>query len=648
MGRYRSHHNRSRLRQPGSNLILRTPAAVALTLMLVVAWLLTHRYQGLAQDARIYAIQALARIEPTLSRDLYLQYTSQDRYTLFSPFYALVIEVLGLQEAARILTLVFAAAFLTASWKLAGALMKKEEAWLSVGALILTVGAYGSYRVFHFSEDYLTARSAAEALVAIALAVYFCGPRWIAMLFAAAALLIHPLMALPGVMLLIFLALRTGAAAAVALTGIVVAACLALADSRLPWLQHLLPIMDGAWLGIVMERSQFLFLQLWSVHDWEVNLRPFFSLGLSAMVLATDRTRSLCVAAALVGASGLIVALVAGTIGPVAFLVQGQAWRWVWIPVFVATILMPPTALRLWRNKGIGPVAALLLAAAWTIPAADAPVLATAALVLFLRQRRLSALHPRQLAAAALAVGIGLLIWDIIPVVISATRIGSSSLNTITDPPFLQNADTIAAFRYPIVLLFLVAWHYVSLSKDNLLPACLAIAMGAACVLLVPMAFAKTDTAGSAREIEEFTDWRSVIPPSADVYVANGHDAAPFAWFTLQRPNYLSLDQSAGVVFSRLTALEVRRRSEVLIPLMDEDWKLLSRNRALRSGSTKAERLKPLTAKSLQGVCSDPQLNFLIARENVGFDPIRHKHPGPWMNWNLYDCAHVRSIADAD
>ena len=51
--------------------------------MLVVVWLLTHRYAGLAQDARIYAFQALSRINPTLGSDLYLHNTSQDRYTVF-------------------------------------------------------------------------------------------------------------------------------------------------------------------------------------------------------------------------------------------------------------------------------------------------------------------------------------------------------------------------------------------------------------------------------------------------------------------------------------------------------------------------------------------------------------------------------------
>jgi hypothetical protein len=625
----------------------RTPVSIALTLVLVAAWLLTHRYQGLAQDARIYAVQALARLNPALTNDLYLQNTSQDRYTLFSPFYAVIIGWLGLQNAARVLAVLFSTVFLSAAWRLARSLVGRDEAWLSVTALILTVGTYGSYRVFHFSEDYLTARSAAEAMVAVALAARFGGFPRVAVLIAAMALLIHPLMALPGVLLLVFLMVPTRFAVALTVAGIALAACLAMAASTLPSVRSLLPIMDGPWLDIVRERSQFLFLQLWSLRDWEINSRPFASLALSAMVLADRRIRSLCIAAVLVGVAGLLVALVAGAVGPVALLVQGQAWRWVWIPVFIGTILMPPTAMRLWRNETAGPLCAVLLAASWTSSASDAASLSLLALALFMLRRRLTAISPAYLRGAAVALGLAFLCWEAIVIFSPSAGTGTSAISADASTPLLQRAAAIAAGRYPLALAVLAMWHWLQLSKKRWRPAAVSIALGAACALLVPVAFAKIDAVGSMQEITEFADWRQVMPPFANVYVADGHDAAPFAWFTLGRPNYLSLDQSAGVVFSRATALEIRRRSEVLKPLMDEDWKLLTRNRSVHSGATGAPRHTPLTAASLLSVCSDPQLNFLVAREDVGFDPVRHRSPGPLRNWNLYDCARVRTRAPA-
>jgi hypothetical protein len=195
-----------------------------------------------------------------------------------------------------------------------------------------------------------------------------------------------------------------------------------------------------------------------------------------------------------------------------------------------------------------------------------------------------------------------------------------------------------------MIVLFL-AWHTIRISQSVWIPAAAAVMLVAAFAILLPLPFSKIETVGSPAEISEFADWRRVIPPTSNVYVASPHDSASFAWFTLSRPSYLSLDQSAGVIFSRTTALEVQRRSRVLLPLMDEDWKLLSKNQAARSGGTKtAPRWTPLTAKSLVSLCSDPQLGFLIARENVGFDPLPHPHAGLWKDWNLYNCGHVRKL----
>jgi len=102
------------------------------------------------------------------------------------------------------------------------------------------------------------------------------------------------------------------------------------------------------------------------------------------------------------------------------------------------------------------------------------------------------------------------------------------------------------------------------------------------------------------------------------------------------------------VVFSRATALEVRRRSEVLLPLMDPDWKIMTGLQAkLRSGRKTEGTPRPLTHEKLVQVCGDPQLGFVISPEQVGFEPLRHQHTGAWKDWNLYDCRKVRSTSSA-
>ena len=91
--------------------------------------------------------------------------------------------------------------------------------------------------------------------------------------------------------------------------------------------------------------------------------------------------RKLCAAAALVGAAGLAVAFIGGLIGPVALLVQGQAWRWVWIAVFIGAVLVPFTALHVWRDEKCGPLCAILLVSGWTLPGGDGTVCVALALI---------------------------------------------------------------------------------------------------------------------------------------------------------------------------------------------------------------------------------------------------------------------------
>jgi hypothetical protein len=154
---------------------------------------------------------------------------------------------------------------------------------------------------------------------------------------------------------------------------------------------------------------------------------------------------------------------------------------------------------------------------------------------------------------------------------------------------------------------------------------------------------------GSPSDIHEFADWRDRIPTGSNVFVANGQDSGSFVWFTLQRNNYLSPSQSAGVVFSRATALEVLRRSQVLQPLTDPNWKFLTGLRSPYSVSPQSVAVRtpsgfrPLTSQTLIAVCRDPLLGFVVSPDNAGFDPVTHAQPGIWRNWKLYDCGHVRS-----
>jgi hypothetical protein len=616
-------------------------ATLPIALLLVTLWLLMHGYHGLTGDGQIYAFQAFARLHPQLTADLYLQNTSQDQFTLFSPLYAWCIGLLGLENAARLLTLVFTVWLLAATWSFVRAIADRDAAWLAVAFLLIVAGDYGGSRVFQIVDPFLTARLPAEAMITTALACHIRGMRRLSLVLALGALLVHPLMALPGLLLVVCLRLPVRVGVIGAIGGVIATLAVAIVTTNLPMASHELTVMDAPWLDVVRERSQFLFLQLWSIHDWDMNAQPFISLGFTAVAVADERIRKLCAAAALVGAAGLAVAFIGGLIGPVAILVQGQAWRWVWIAVFIGVVLVPVTALQVWRDETCGPLCTLLLVLGWTLPGVGGSACMALALIFWLTRVQISSrlgTHFRWVSAA-LGAAIGVWIFVKFWVILSAPPTPPSG----HAPSSVVQIQDIFALKIPAVLLGTLTWWGIGAGRRTWVPVLLSTMLLALSICTFPAAFKQARKLAATADIQEFVDWENVIPPTSTVLVTPPRDVGAFVWFTLGRPNYAGLNQSSGVVFSRTTALEVRRRSEVLLPLTDPEWKILASLRAKSGGNRQNKATtRPLTTKNLVQVCGDPELGFVVSPEKVGFDPLRHLHDGAWKDWNLYDCRKVR------
>jgi hypothetical protein len=614
-------------------------ATLALGLTALALWALTHEYRGLVLDGQIYAVQALAKLRPALNSDLFLANTTQDQFTIFSRVYAWVIGAIGLNPAAMLLTGLFSFWFLYATWILTASLFDADYAWLGVFLILITGGHYGAFAVFHFLEPFLTARLPAEALVVTALALTARG--WIraGLATAIAAMFFHPLMALPGLLLLICLRMPLRTSMVGAAGGI--AACLlgAIVAAKVPAAEQWLPPMDGTWLYVVRERSQFLFLPLWTIKDWELNVRPFVCLALTAMVIDDERVRKLALSAMLVGVAGLAVAGIASLAGP-AVLIQGQAWRWVWITSLVSVAFLLPTARALWTRAPCGRACALALVAAWSFPAYVGFLFAVAAAGIWmvrdthwLQQSR----NTRWMMALTAAIAFGLTAyetWD----VLTSTHV------TATELSIVSSARTLATVRIWMAAIGLLVFSLVKAGRSGVTLLAISCVVGAVGALCLHQSWLRSRSFGSPADINGFADWRQAIPPASTVFVTNGHDSGSFVWFTLQRNNYLSPGQSAGVVFSRATALEVKQRSEVLVPLVNESWKVLSSlQRAKDAGNSSAAPYhRALTKDSLLHVCSDPALGFVISPDAVGFDPIVHTRADAYQTWKLYDCNRVR------
>ncbi len=615
-------------------------AVLALALLMACIWSMTHRYRELAADAEIYAVQALSKLHPALANDIYLQNASQDRYTVFSWFYSKLMAVLGLHRAALCLYVVCSAWFLVAAWGLLRRLSDTRTAWLALALLMILIGRYGSYGVFRFSEEYLTARSLAEAMTVTALACFFGGARAWAVAIAMAAMFVHPLMALPGVFLLLCLWAPPRVSINVAMAGICLAGLVALLALHMARPSGLLALIDGTWLEVVRERSQFLFLQLWRAVDWNSNAQPFASLALTLLVVPDRRICRLAAAAMLVGASGLCVALIASTIGPAAILLQGQAWRWVWITSFAAILLLAPTLLCMWRDEKCGPACAMLLLSGAVCAALNIWACFALTMLLWLARPYITVRIAQQLRWAALILALVLIAWTIAN---AWTIARSPSPEAGREPLFLASMRNI--FGLPLACLALsgLSWWWISTRRSVWAVATAGMAFAAVAALALPGALKQSGTYGTGAEIKAYADWRNAIPAGSNVAVIGVHNSASFVWFTLDRADYLSIDQSSGVVFSRATAEEVMRRSRVLEPLQQPSWKVMTYiARAARGEKVDEEQDLPLTATALIRMCRDAELSFMIARESVGFDPLQHTQPGAYKDWYLYDCRRVR------
>jgi hypothetical protein len=617
---------------------------VSLILGLLALWTLTHRYRGLFHDGLLYAVQAIARIHPYFATDVMLSGTSQDSFTLFSPLYAALIQMFGIIGASTLLFALCTAGYLFVAWLVVRRLFDSPAAYMTVAVLICVSSDYGAWSVFHCLEDFLTARSLAEACVVGAIAAYYWQRSWMAAGLIAIGMLIHPVMALPGLLLLLCLIVPVRVAAMAATMGLA-----ALAFASFAAVHGFAPLasfkpMDPKWLEVVEERSMFLFLKDWRVVDWEVQLRPLLFLALAQAVIADAKIRKLCWAAVLVGMSGLALAAVPDAVGPIPILLQGQAWRWVWITCTVALCMVAPSASLAWQIGGWGRLCASLMVMGWVFPPIDGEfAFAAAGLIWAVRSYTRDSKRVLEFAAYTV-VGI-ITAWTV-------TNVWQTIDNTVLHSKSAFDPIAFTRWTFSLAPLALAsAWLVCRVvGQFRLAPFFAAGLLAALALCFLPGSLFWATGFDSIHLRDQYKRWREAIPESSSVLLLSAQPAsAVFSWFTLERTSYTSSSQSAGVVFSEKTAAEVRRRSEVLKPVIPADWRVLSQFQH-PDAKKPTDALTPpsLTAKSLEEICKDSQLGFVIAKDNVGFSPIRHVDGGEYMDWNLYDCRLVRAtISDA-
>jgi len=602
----------------------------------VALWTLTGRYWGLQHDAQVYVAQALARGGSSpLAQDLFFRFRSQDEFTLFPTLAAPLIGWLGPERGAALLTLVATTAWLFFAWHLARRLFDARYAWLAVGWLLAIPAYYGGGAVFRTMEPFLSARPFAEAVGLAALA-FSASNRFVpALLVAALACALHPLMAVPIVLMLVAIRFAGAttrrywllASAAIVVSG--VAGALALGG----W-----EAMSGGWLEWTRMRSRYLFPTVWTPADWQVNLLPLLTCLLAARLLAGSPA-VLAKAAVGVGASGLILSIASDAIVPLPLLLQGQPWRWVWPAGVLAVMFLPATLHAAWRIPGAGRAVALLSGTAWLLvpwastdalpPAGVSTLLLGLALLLLACEASVTPRLQRLASTGAVTAGtvacVGLMVTMI---VVAGTPYGFG-----VDPEWIQRVTNLLVIPAVAVAWVTLAWFGLASRRPALVAA---VGVVSAAVLVQGFSGTRTawlDSAFDQSARDRFEPWRRIIDREAEVLWIDG---LAETWFLLDRRSYLSVSQLGGIVFSRELADEAIRRAARLEPLVVPGYWVLD-------PAAPGRKPRELTAARLTEICAEGGPDFIVDTRDLGSASSRVEWPTRAQYRYLYDCRSVRS-----
>jgi hypothetical protein len=426
-----------------------------------------------------------------------------------------------------------------------------------------------------------------------------------------AAVLIHPIMAMAGACALVYLYLGkprplfTGAAAFVGLIALAVAAFVMPPGE---WGRF-----DAHWLALVENRSPYLFIAHWQLDDWSRAAVTLATLGVGFRVLPNDHARTLSLIALTAVLTGLALTLIACDVLHSVLLTQLQPWRWQWLGTVVAAVLLPEILRALWQNAAPERqtaerrTTALLLVSAWVFAsntyALFASAAALAALVLLQKLKPSEARWVFLGACGLLAIAI-------------AWRLGTNLEFTdayYLDPNIPLWIRRASSFTHdgtaPIAAVALAFWLARIRGGRTAL-----ILVGALAAAGCMASFPQTWKSWTAREfppqqLARFSGFRERIPPGADVFWPESPVAV---WILLERPSYLSVIQTSGMVFSRRTALELERRADAL-------------GGAINPGSFmgwNAGTAMMLSQQQLEQTCATGEFQFLVTSADLGVDSV--------------------------
>ncbi|MCZ2342557.1 MAG: hypothetical protein LC104_12310 [Bacteroidales bacterium] len=609
-------------------------------------------YFGLFHDSILYGVQTLNQVDPGhFQQDLFFKYGSQDQFSLFSTLAALLAKYLGLSITFYLIYFASKIVLLLAFQQFV-CLIEPTRRIASATFLYFSVSwiAYGGLQIFHVNESFTTPRLPAIALTVLAITFAMRG-RWVRSLVILLAFLLHPIMAMGGLIGIVGLFLwdklggrwvwGCGIVGMVGLTVLI----------GVPELgQRVFGTMSPDWKAEVLRMNPYNFPETWAVGDWQRILVAVALVGYG-IVTYSGSIRRMLVLILITGVGGLALTEMATRL-PYALLFQGQPYRAIWLIHLAQIPIAASCIVRFWNRGNRSRTLAVLLLAHFAIPSLLSSIILIFLIMVFApamvgirgisRQPRRADWFPVTLGIAVCGAALMLFAVQVLSITYQWHVLFDYATPEFVSAYLLRIAFPVAACIMAGCMLLLTA-----LSFRVVIVVSVLLMMLASWPLL-PV-FQRLDGRRATFDfVSSYIQTRSWPQDRTPTIYFPGWEwkigAVDFIWFDLQWNNYFATNQLAGNMFNESNAMEGKRRSQLVA--------MLELPNILRYGRTKYPAMisfiqscygydaepPPPTPEDLLRLCQEPDLDLIV---------IPYAFPGLYSatdgTWYIYDPAVVRT-----
>lgn len=545
-----------------------TLSYLPLLLIAITFWLLTQSYFGIRHDGILYAAQAYKKLSPAaFNHDIFFRYGSQDEYSFFGLLYSQLIKLFGLEYAAIFGTLLANILFFISVYSLLSVCLEKKIAALKAASGLFFLDLhYGAMKIFSVSENFFTARSLAEPLVLFSLSAMLSKRYYSAAFLTTLALIFHPLMTLPSILVAFFYFLLSQHTkikttsirvrqAVILLSIALFSTPVILALTGVAPFNKLFSYYDPTWYALVERYNGFVLASFWELKDWSVVLIDVLVIAYYLITQPHSKSLKIFLKSILISCALLFITwIIAGSFLHNVLLTSLQLWRCQWL-LHILSICLLTRLILCWPSGSTQYLGFILIALSLAM------VKYTAAILLPLVSCVLIS-NPKTIYSPKT---IKYLSISLTTVLIFSLALGwqekTSALNNLY--PDTESHNFLASgMPWGLVLLTVIylythkklrTYYFVTLSVVGF---CVVIALA---------------------HWDRRSEWQKNIEKkiaSNNATPFNKHLAATDqiywpeqimgTWFLLQRANYFHSTQASGALFNRSTAIEFSQREDRL------------------------------------------------------------------------------------